>query len=188
MSMSCCVFFNVVLISIYYTFFFLMIRRPPRYTRTYTLFPYTTLFRSLLLDTTQGQLIVRPTASMEQLFNTTLKVTQKRRAEYAALRELPSVTSDGCPIALMINAGLRDDVSALDTTGAEGIGLFRTEFQFLVSSALPRRERQTRLYREVLETAGERPVVFRTLDIGGDKALPYLREEEGADEIGRAHV
>src|SRR3546814_13881065 len=65
---------------------------------------------------------------------------------------------------------------------AEGIGLFRTEFQFLVSSALPRRERQTRLYREVLETAGERPVVFRTLDIGGDKALPYLREEEGADE------
>src|SRR3546814_11547836 len=84
---------------------------------------------------------------------------------------LPSVTSDGCPIALMINAGLRDDVSALDTTGAEGIGLFRTEFQFLVSSALPRRERQTRLYRAVLATAGERPVVFRTLDIGDRQSV-----------------
>ncbi len=136
----------------------------------------------LLLDTTQGQLIVRPTVAMEHVFELTLKVTQKRRAEYAALRDLPAVTKDGVPITLMINAGLRDDVAALDTTGAEGIGLFRTEFQFLVSSALPRRERQTRLYRDVLEAAGQRPVVFRTLDIGGDKALPYLREADEPDE------
>jgi phosphotransferase system enzyme I (PtsP) len=78
----------------------------------------------------------------------------------------------------MVNAGLRDDVAALDVTGADGIGLFRTEFQFLVSATLPQRERQQRLYREVLDAAGARPVIFRTVDIGGDKALPYLVHAE----------
>ncbi len=82
----------------------------------------------------------------------------------------------------MINAGLRDDVAALDLTGADGIGLFRTEFQFLVSATMPQRERQQRLYRDVLETAGARPVVFRTVDIGGDKALPYLRNDGEEEE------
>src|SRR3546814_863951 len=136
----------------------------------------------LLLDTTQGQLVVRPTSAMEHAFESRLKVTQKRKAEYAALRDLPSVSVDGQPVTLLVNAGLRDDLGALDTTGAEGIGLFRTEFQFLVSAELPRRERQTRPYRDVLEAAGDRPVVFRTLDIGGDKALPYLREADEPDE------
>src|SRR3546814_12075480 len=69
----------------------------------------------------------------------------------------------------------------LDLTGADGIGLFRTEFQFLVSATLPQRERQQRLYRDVLDVAGDRPVTFRTVDIGGDKALPYLNGD-GADE------
>ena len=82
----------------------------------------------------------------------------------------------------MVNAGLRDDVAALDVTGADGIGLFRTEFQFLVSATLPQRERQQRLYREVLDAAGDRPVVFRTVDIGGDKALPYLTHDNGDEE------
>jgi phosphotransferase system enzyme I (PtsP) len=82
----------------------------------------------------------------------------------------------------MVNAGLRDDAAALDVTGADGIGLFRTEFQFLVSATLPQRERQQRLYREVLDAAGERPVVFRTVDIGGDKALPYLQHADGDEE------
>ena len=77
----------------------------------------------------------------------------------------------------MINAGLRDDISMLAMTGADGVGLFRTEFQFLVSATLPQRERQTRLYRDVLDAAGDKPVVFRTVDIGGDKAVPYLTSE-----------
>ena len=68
----------------------------------------------------------------------------------------------------------REDAAALPMTGADGIGLFRTEFQFLVSATLPGRDRQLRLYTKVLEAAGDRPVVFRTVDIGGDKALPYL--------------
>ncbi|HUQ13801.1 MAG TPA: putative PEP-binding protein, partial [Novosphingobium sp.] len=80
------------------------------------------------------------------------------------------------------NAGLRDDIALLNLTGADGIGLFRTEFQFLVSATLPQRERQTRLYKDVLEAAGERPVVFRTVDIGGDKVLPYLRHNDGESE------
>jgi phosphotransferase system enzyme I (PtsP) len=82
----------------------------------------------------------------------------------------------------MINAGLRDDMAALDVTGADGIGLFRTEFQFLVSATMPQRERQLRLYRDVIEAAGKRPVVFRTVDIGGDKALPYLRHDDEDEE------
>ena len=85
-------------------------------------------------------------------------------------------------MTVMVNAGLRDDVAALDLTGADGIGLFRTEFQFLVSATMPARERQQRLYKDVLDAAGDRPVVFRTVDIGGDKALPYLDHDEEGDE------
>ena len=79
----------------------------------------------------------------------------------------------------MVNAGLRDDVAALAATGADGIGLFRTEFQFLVSATLPRRESQQRLYRSVLDAAGDKPVIFRTVDVGGDKSLPYLNTGAG---------
>ena len=130
----------------------------------------------LLLDGARGDAIVRPTPSIEDAFEAKLSIGQKRRASYAALRDLPAVSRDGVRVQLMMNAGLRDDVANLDLTGADGIGLFRTEFQFLVSATLPQRERQQRLYRDVLDAAGERPVIFRTVDIGGDKALPYLRD------------
>ena len=136
----------------------------------------------LLLDVTQGAAFVRPTAPMEESFEGQLLVGQKRRAEFAAMRDMPPVTTDGTRVTLMINAGLRDDVAALDVTGADGIGLFRTEFQFLVSATLPQRERQQRLYRDVLDAAGERPVIFRTVDIGGDKALPYMNQQDAAEE------
>jgi phosphotransferase system enzyme I (PtsP) len=79
---------------------------------------------------------------------------------------------------VMVNAGLAEDAAALAMTGADGIGLFRTEFQFLVSATLPGRDRQQRLYRKVLDAAGDKPVIFRTVDIGGDKALPYLTQEK----------
>jgi phosphotransferase system enzyme I (PtsP) len=92
------------------------------------------------------------------------------------------VTADGVRVTLMMNAGLQGDIAALDTTNADGIGLFRTEFQFLVSATLPRRERQTALYKAVLDGAGGRPVVFRTVDIGGDKAVPYMRDASHEDE------
>lgn len=132
----------------------------------------------LLLDVTEGSVVVRPSNAMEEAFDAKLIARQKRRAAYAALRDVAPETKDGHRVTVMVNAGLRDDVAALDLTGADGIGLFRTEFQFLVSATLPQRERQQRLYREVLDTAGERPVIFRTVDIGGDKALPYLTQQE----------
>jgi len=135
---------------------------------------------NLLLDGTMGSVVVRPNATVEEAFDAKMMVGQRRRAEFAAMRDLPAETRDGVRIELMVNAGLRDDMAALDVTGADGIGLFRTEFQFLVSATFPQRERQLRLYREVLEAAGDRPVVFRTVDIGGDKALPYMNT---ADDI-----
>ena len=136
----------------------------------------------LLLDVTEDALIIRPTLAMEEAFNAKLLVTQKRRAAFAALKGEVPVTKDGHRVTVMVNAGLRDDVAALDLTGADGIGLFRTEFQFLISATLPQREAQRRLYRDVLEAAGDRPVTFRTVDIGGDKALPYLDHDENGDE------
>jgi phosphotransferase system enzyme I (PtsP) len=136
----------------------------------------------LLLDVNEGSVVVRPSTAMEEAFDAKLALRQKRRAAYAALRDVAPITTDGHRVTVMVNAGLRDDVGALDVTGADGIGLFRTEFQFLVSATLPQRERQQRLYREVLDVAGDRPVIFRTVDIGGDKALPYLTQDHGDEE------
>jgi phosphotransferase system enzyme I (PtsP) len=136
----------------------------------------------ILLDGNEGAAFVRPTGPVEEAFKAKLLVTQKRRAEFAALRDVPPVTKDGTRITVMVNAGLRDDASALHLLGADGIGLFRTEFQFLVSASLPRRESQQRLYRAVLDAAGDKPVIFRTLDVGGDKALPYLQAGDGDDQ------
>lgn len=136
----------------------------------------------VLLDGDEGVAFVRPTALVEEAFRGKLVAGRKRLAKFAALRDVPPVTTDGARIILMINAGLRDDVAALHLTGADGIGLFRTEFQFLVSATLPRRESQQRLYRSVLEQAGDKPVVFRTVDVGGDKALPYIDVGEGESE------
>ena len=136
----------------------------------------------LLLDASRSSVVVRPTPAIEEAFETQLAITQKRRAAFAALKSELPITQDGLRVTLMVNAGLRDDVAALDMTGADGIGLFRTEFQFLVSATMPQRERQQRLYHDVMEAAGERPVVFRTVDIGGDKALPYLRSDSEDEE------
>ncbi|HEX7877603.1 MAG TPA: phosphoenolpyruvate--protein phosphotransferase [Sphingobium sp.] len=132
----------------------------------------------ILIDVAANSLLIRPTPDMDEAFENRLHVTQKRRAEFAAMRDLPSVTADGQRIELMVNAGLREDAQQLDLVGADGIGLFRTEFQFLVSATLPQREKQQRLYKDVLDAAGDRPVIFRTVDIGGDKALPYMQRDD----------
>ncbi|ASY44644.1 MAG: phosphoenolpyruvate--protein phosphotransferase [Pseudomonadota bacterium] len=132
----------------------------------------------ILMDVNTNTLLIRPTPDMDEAFDNKLHVTQKRRAEFAAMRDLPSVTADDQRVELMVNAGLREDAQALDMVGADGIGLFRTEFQFLVSATLPQREKQQRLYKDVLDAAGDRPVIFRTVDIGGDKALPYMQRDD----------
>ncbi len=136
----------------------------------------------LLLNVDEKNVIVRPSPAVQQAFSADLAEGQKKKARYAALRDVEPITKDGKRINLMINAGLRDDVSAIALTGADGIGLFRTEFQFLISATLPQRERQQRFYRDVLDAAGNKPVTFRTLDVGGDKALPYLKDTGPTEE------
>ncbi|MFN5644567.1 MAG: phosphoenolpyruvate--protein phosphotransferase [Sphingomonadales bacterium] len=136
----------------------------------------------LLLNVDEKSVIVRPGDAAKDAFSASLTERQKKRARYAALRDEPAVTRDGKQVTLMINAGLRDDVSAVALTGADGIGLFRTEFQFLISATLPQRERQQRFYRDVLDAAGGKPVIFRTIDVGGDKALPYLKHASEEEE------
>jgi phosphotransferase system enzyme I (PtsP) len=130
----------------------------------------------ILVDGDNGSVIIRPNRQLLTGFEQRMAMSQKRRAEFAAVRTLAAKTKDGVKVSVMVNAGLAEDAAALGMSGADGIGLFRTEFQFLVSATLPGRERQQRLYTKVLEAAGDRPVVFRTVDIGGDKALPYLSD------------
>jgi phosphotransferase system, enzyme I, PtsP len=136
----------------------------------------------VLLDGGEAVVFVRPTGPVEEAFKAKQVAGRKRLAEFAALRDVPPVTKDGTRITVMVNAGLRDDAALLDTFGADGIGLFRTEFQFLVSAALPRRESQQKLYKAVLDAAGDKPVIFRTVDVGGDKALPYIDVGDGEKE------
>jgi phosphotransferase system, enzyme I, PtsP len=136
----------------------------------------------LLLDADKGEATVRPNDAMVEAFDLRFAKNKERAAAYAALRDVEPFTRDGTRITVLMNAGLRDDMPNLALAGADGVGLFRTEFQFLVSATLPARERQTRLYRDVLDIAGDKPVVFRTVDIGGDKVLPYLRHNDGEHE------
>jgi phosphotransferase system enzyme I (PtsP) len=137
---------------------------------------------ALLVDGDAGKVTLRPGQTVIDAFDTRMVAKRQKQAAYAALREVEPFTRDGERIEVMMNAGLRDDVAMLSVTGADGIGLFRTEFQFLVSAVLPQRDRQTRLYRDVLETAGDKRVIFRTLDIGGDKSLPYLTSKTSRED------
>lgn len=129
----------------------------------------------IIIDGPAGQVYLRPTPEVEQTYIDKVRISAKRRAHYAALRDKPSVTRDGVDITLLHNSGLVADLPMLDDTGAEGVGLFRTELQFMIASKLPRLQEQVDLYAEAMAIAGERPIVFRLLDIGGDKVVPYLR-------------
>ncbi|MFV0645191.1 MAG: phosphoenolpyruvate--protein phosphotransferase, partial [Sphingomonadaceae bacterium] len=136
----------------------------------------------ILLDGDEGTATARPTQPMIEAFEARNAKSKEKKELYARLRDVEPFTRDGTRIHVMMNAGLRDDISTLNVVGADGVGLFRTEFQFLVASALPQRDRQFRLYRDVLDAAGDRPVIFRTVDIGGDKALPYLTNDNATQD------
>ncbi len=128
----------------------------------------------LIVDGDSGQVLVRPSPEVAEAYEGSIANKLALAAEYHAERHLPAVTLDGERIELHMNAGLLADLAQLEATGADGIGLFRTEFQFMVSATLPRLDTQRELYAQVLDAAGDKPVVFRTLDIGGDKAVPFL--------------
>jgi phosphotransferase system enzyme I (PtsP) len=132
---------------------------------------------AVIVDGEIGEAFLRPRPDIVEAFKSRSAVRALRRAEFDRLRDTPAFTRDGAKITLLMNAGLAVDLENLDVTGAEGIGLFRTEFQFMVAEELPRLDAQTALYARVLDAAGDRSVVFRTLDLGGDKVLPYLKAE-----------
>jgi phosphotransferase system enzyme I (PtsP) len=135
---------------------------------------------AVIVDGITGDVFLRPPADIESAYAERVRLRARRQAQYQALRDKPCVTKDGKNIALLINAGLLIDLPHIAETGAVGIGLFRTELQFMVATSFPRINEQHSLYRAVLDAAEKRPVTFRTLDIGGDKVLPYMHafEEE----------
>ena len=134
----------------------------------------------VIVDGISGEVFLRPPPDIESAYAERVRLRARRQAQYQALRDKPCVTKDGRHIQLLINAGLLVDLPHIAETGAAGIGLFRTELQFMVATSFPRINEQLSLYRSVLDAAEKRPVTFRTLDIGGDKVLPYMRafEEE----------
>ena len=132
----------------------------------------------IVVDGDNAQIMIRPGEDVQQAIELSLIERRRRRARYQTLRDLPATTLDGVTVELQINAGLLLDLPELDATGADGIGLYRTEIPFMVRNSFPSVEEQVDLYRRVLDQAGGKPVVFRTLDIGGDKLLPYLPESE----------
>ena len=134
---------------------------------------------TVIVDAENRQVFVRPVEDVQQGFEETLRLRDVRRQAFAQLRDQPAVTLDGIPVSLNINAGLELDVPQVHATGADGIGLFRTEIPFMVRAAYPDVEAQTALYRAVFDQAKGKPVVFRTLDVGGDKELPYFESEAG---------
>jgi phosphotransferase system, enzyme I, PtsP len=128
----------------------------------------------VIVDGDHAQVLIRPSEDIHQSVAATVEARTRRRAIYDSLRSAASVTRDGIQIKLLLNAGLLIDLAQLRTTGAEGVGLFRTEIPFMVRDSFPGVEDQTEFYQSVFEQAEGCPVVFRTLDIGGDKVLPYL--------------
>lgn len=128
----------------------------------------------VLVDGDEGCVYIRPVESQEAGFQLRMNIKGEIDKVYEAQRDLPAKTLDGRNISLLLNAGLLVDLPQIDQVGAAGIGLFRTEFQFMVSEFMPRLKAQTDLYRKAIEAAGTRPVTFRTLDLGSDKILPYM--------------
>ncbi len=129
---------------------------------------------SIVVDGDNAQVLVRPAEDILQTVYLAIDARAERRRKYAALRDLPPATRDQARISLNMNAGLLIDMQHLDDTGADGVGLYRTEIPFMVRSEFPDVDAQAWLYGRVLDLADGRPVTFRTLDVGGDKVLPYI--------------
>ena len=131
---------------------------------------------AIIIDGEEGVVHLRPPGDIETVFAERVLFRARRQQRYRELRDVPARSKDGVSVDLLMNAGLLVDLPQLDQAAAAGIGLFRTELQFMIASTMPRASEQERFYAAVLDAAGDRPVTFRTLDIGGDKVLPYLHQ------------
>ena len=132
----------------------------------------------VMVDGDQGVVHLRPDDTVVNAFRDKMAMQAKAQERYASIRDKPAVTLCGKTIRLDMNAGLMADLPSLQNSGAEGVGLFRTELQFLVRSQMPRRNELAALYSRVLDAAQGKRVVFRTLDIGSDKVLPYMQAQD----------
>lgn len=133
---------------------------------------------AIIIDGGAADIHLRPQPDVEAAYAEKARLRAKRQEQYRSLRSLPSLTVDGETIKLGLNAGLLVDLSHVTETNADGIGLFRTELQFMIAERLPSTGEQETLYRQVLDEMNGSPVTFRTLDIGGDKVLPYMQTVE----------
>jgi phosphotransferase system enzyme I (PtsP) len=133
---------------------------------------------AIIVDGGTGDVQIRPRPDVEAAYAEKARLRARRQEQYRRLRDVPAVTRDGVEITLQLNAGLVVDLPHLAETGAMGVGLFRTELQFMVAERMPSAAEQQALYKAVFTAAGDMPVTFRTLDIGGDKILPYMQSIE----------
>ncbi|MGB0205981.1 MAG: phosphoenolpyruvate--protein phosphotransferase [Neptuniibacter sp.] len=140
--------------------------------------------RELVLDGYSGRVYVQPGEDLLAAYRDILKGEQEEEAELKAIKDLPAETTDGYQIPLWVNTGLLADVARSLDRGAEGIGLYRTEVPFMIREFFPSEQEQSQTYRKQLEAFHPRPVTMRTLDIGGDKALPYFPIEEENPFLG----
>ncbi len=132
----------------------------------------------IMVDGEQGIVHLRPDETVVSAFQDKIAMLAAAQERYASIRDKPAITRDGARIGLYMNAGLMADLPSLPSSGAEGVGLFRTELQFLVRNQMPRRSDLVALYGRVLDSAQGKRVVFRTLDIGSDKVLPYMKPND----------
>lgn len=132
----------------------------------------------IIVDGNDGIVHLRPANDLQMAYGDKVRFFAKRQEEFSALRDVAPISKDGIECKLLMNAGLVVDLPQLQASGAAGIGLFRTELQFMISSRMPKAQEQEAFYRQVLEKADELPVTFRVVDIGGDKVVPYLRSAE----------
>ncbi len=132
----------------------------------------------ILVDGDQGIVHLRPEETVVRAFGDKIAMQAEAQKRYASLKGLPAQSRDGTVTALHMNAGLMADLPSLEGSGAEGVGLFRTELQFLIRSQMPKRAELARLYARVMDAAKGRRVAFRTLDIGSDKVLPYMKPQD----------
>jgi phosphotransferase system enzyme I (PtsP) len=133
---------------------------------------------AIIVDGGAGEVQVRPRPDVEAAYAEKARLRARRQEQYRRLRDVPAITRDGIEVTLQLNAGLLVDLPHLQETGAAGVGLFRTELQFMVAERMPTASEQQALYRTVFQAAEGLPITFRTLDIGGDKILPYMQSIE----------
>ncbi|MGY9013541.1 MAG: putative PEP-binding protein, partial [Rhodobacterales bacterium] len=132
----------------------------------------------IVVDGDQAIVHLRPDDTVVAAFRDKMAMYVKAQERYDSIRDLPTITKCGQTLHLQMNAGLMADLPSLQNSGAEGVGLFRTELQFLIRNQMPKRQELSALYGRILNAAKGKRVVFRTLDIGSDKVLQYMKPND----------